>query len=124
MKNAKKILKETEANLVYGTVRLIERENETFLRWASQDFACVIFNLLVEHSSEGKNKASYQFQMLIDCALNEGGSFYLTYHRWARKDQVETAYPQFKEFLERKDHWDPVHLFRSDWYSHYATLFA
>ena len=124
MKNAKKILKETKANLVYGTVRLIERENETFLRWASQDFACVIFNLLVEHSSEGKNKASYQFQMLIDCALNEGGSFYLTYHRWARKDQVEAAYPQFREFLERKDHWDPVHLFRSDWYSHYATLFA
>ena len=102
MRRAKTVLEETEANLVYGTVRLIEQENETFLRWASQDFACVIFNLLVEHSSEGKRKAAQQFQMLIDCALNEGGSFYLTYHRWARRDQVETAYPQFRSFLERK----------------------
>ena len=123
MRRAKTVLEETEANLVYGTVRLIEQENETFLRWASQDFACVIFNLLVEHSSEGKRKAAQQFQMLIDCALNEGGSFYLTYHRWARRDQVETAYPQFRSFLERKSLWDPTNLFSSDWYNHYSELF-
>jgi len=123
MRRAKTVLEETEANLVYGTVRLIEQENETFLRWASQDFACVIFNLLVEHSSEGKRKATQQFQMLIDCALNEGGSFYLTYHRWARRDQVETAYPQFRSFLERKSRWDPTNLFSSDWYNHYSELF-
>ena len=123
MRRAKTVLEETEANLVYGTVRLIEQENETFLRWASQDFACVIFNLLVEHSSEGKRKATQQFQMLIDCALNEGGSFYLTYHRWARRDQVETAYPQFRSFLERKSRWDPTNLFSSDWYNYYSELF-
>ena len=123
MRRAKTVLEETEANLVYGTVRLIEQENETFLRWASQDFACVIFNLLVEHSSEGKRKAAQQFQMLIDCALNEGGSFYLTYHRWARRAQVETAYPQFRSFLERKSRWDPTNLFSSDWYNHYSELF-
>ena len=63
MRSAKTVLEKTEANLVYGTVRLIEEENETFLRWASQDFACVIFNLLVEHSSEGKRKAAQQFPM-------------------------------------------------------------
>ena len=123
MRRAKTVLEETEANLVYGTVRLIAQENETFLRWASQDFACVIFNLLVEHSSEGKRKAAQQFQMLIDCALNEGGSFYLTYHRWARRDQVETAYPQFRSFLERKSRWDPTTLFSSDWYNYYSELF-
>lgn len=124
MRSAKTVLEKTEANLVYGTVRLIEEENETFLRWASQDFACVIFNLLVEHSSEGKRKAAQQFQMLIDCALNEGGSFYLTYHRWARRDQVETAYPQFRAFVEKKSRWDPTNLFNSDWYTHYSELFA
>ena len=124
MRSAKTVLEKPEANLVYGTVRLIEEENETFLRWASQDFACVIFNLLVEHSSEGKRKAAQQFQMLIDCALNEGGSFYLTYHRWARRDQVETAYPQFRAFLEKKSRWDPTNLFSSDWYTHYSELFA
>jgi hypothetical protein len=63
----------THANLVYGTVRLIEAESETLLRWAAQDYACVIFNLLVEHSPEGVARGQAQFRALIDCALAEGG---------------------------------------------------
>ena len=113
----------TQANLVYGTVRLIEAERETLLRWATQDYACVIFNLLVEHSPEGVARGQAQFRALIDCALAEGGSYYLTYHRWARKDQVERAYPQFPEFLRQKRRYDPDEVFASDWLRHYQNMF-
>jgi FAD/FMN-containing dehydrogenase len=113
----------TQANLVYGTVRLIEAENETLLRWASQDYACVIFNLLVEHSPEGVARGQAQFRALIDCALAEGGSYYLTYHRWARKDQMERAYPEFPEFLRQKRRYDPDVVFASDWLRHYQNMF-
>ena len=41
-------------------------------------------------------KSKTQFQALIDCALELDGSYYLTYHRWARMDQLETAYPQLR----------------------------
>ena len=116
MDAARASLLETQANVVYGTVRLIEAEDETMLRWAKQDYACIIFNLLVEHSPDGVDMARTQFRALIDCALDLDGSYYLTYHRWATRDQVERAYPDFGRFLELKDRYDPDGVFTSDWY--------
>lgn len=124
MSNARTTLIKNNSNVVYGTVRLIEKEEESYLRWASEDYACVIFNLLVEHSTEGKLLAMKQFQDLIDCALKENGSFYLTYHRWARKDQIEKAYPQFPQFLEKKEEYDPQNVFTSDWYRYFVDMFS
>lgn len=122
MEAAKRSLLSTGANVVYGTVRLIEAEDETVLRWAKQDYACVIFNLLVEHSDDAIARSKRRFQALIDCALDLGGCYYLTYHRWARKDQLETAYPQFREFMELKGRYDRAGLFDSDWYRHYRDM--
>jgi FAD/FMN-containing dehydrogenase len=122
MQSVRRAIKRTGANVVYGTVRLIEAEEETLLRWARQDYACVIFNLLVEHTPDGLDQGKAQFQALIDCALNEGGSYYLTYHRWARRDQALRAYPEFPRFLRRKQHYDPRGLFDSDWHRHYRKM--
>ena len=105
-------------------MRLIKSEDETFLRWAREDYACVIFNMLVEHSAEGIERAKRHFRALIDCALDQDGCYYLTYHRWARKDQVEKAYPQFREFLQLKEEYDPDHIFTSEWHRHYVEIFA
>lgn len=56
--------------------------------------------------------------------LRRGGSYFLTYHRWARREQVEAAYPQFAELLRRKMAHDPEGRFQSDWWRHYHSLFA
>src|SRR6266404_4187004 len=53
-----------------------------------------------------------------------GGSYYLTYHRYATRKQVEACYPQFAEFLRLKKKYDPDERFQSDWYRHYRTMFA
>ena len=121
------INQEARANafdVIYGTMRLIERDGESFLAWAKEDYACVIFNLRVQHTPKGIAKAQADFQRLIDRALELGGSYYLTYHRWARKDQVLAAYPQFPEFLREKLRYDPDERFQSDWYRHYKAMFA
>jgi FAD/FMN-containing dehydrogenase len=109
--------------VIYGTVRLIRRDAESFLAWAREDFACVIFNLHVEHSEEGVETAAEAFRGLIDLALSFGGSFFLTYHRWARRDQIERAYPRFAEFLRKKDAHDPAGRFQSEWWRHHRNLF-
>ena len=124
MRSIKKVLSSNDANLIYGTVRLIEKESESFLRWAKKDYVCIIFNLLIEHNKEGLIKAKEQFQALIDEALSNNGNFYLTYHRWASKEQVETGYPEFEDFLQAKDKWDPQNSFTSDWHQHYKKLFS
>jgi FAD/FMN-containing dehydrogenase len=111
-------------NVVYGTVRLIEKDDESFLAWAKQNYAATVFNFHVEHSPEGIEKAKKEFQLIIDRALENGGSYFLTYHRWARKDQVLKAYPQMPEFLRLKKKYDPEERFQSDWYRHYREMFA
>jgi FAD/FMN-containing dehydrogenase len=110
--------------IVYGTVRLIERDAESFLPWARDRWACTIFNLHVEHTPGGLERAADAFRALIDLALGHSGSYFLTYHRWARRQQVEAAYPQFADFLRRKLQHDPQERFQSDWWRHYRTMFA
>lgn len=109
-------LRALEADVVYGTVRLIERDDESFLAWAREPWACTVLNLHVEHTSAGIDHAAIAFRRLIDLALERGGSFYLTYHRWATRQQLLTAYPQLPTFLDAKREHDPSELFQSDWY--------
>jgi FAD/FMN-containing dehydrogenase len=111
-------------NLIYGTVRLIRRDDTTFMPWARADFACVIFNLHVDHDARGLVDAGNAFRDLIDIAISYGGSYFLTYHRHATTAQLLACYPQFPLFLAEKRRFDPHELFQSDWYRHYRDGFA
>jgi FAD/FMN-containing dehydrogenase len=111
-------------DVIYGTIRLIERDDETFLPWARDRFACIIFNLHTEHTPEGLERSADAFRRLIDAASSRGGSYFLTYHRWATKEQVLRCYPQFPAFLVKKLEYDPEERFQSDWYRHYRELLA
>src|ERR1700730_9116546 len=124
MEEARLKLREQKAKLIYGTVRLIEKDDESFLRWARQSYACVIFNLHVKHDEAGLQSAARAFRTLIDLGVHYDGSFYLTYHRWATRRQVEICYTQFREFLAQKLVYDPKEVFQSDWYAHYKRLLS
>ena len=124
MEAARVELRKQNANVIYGTVRLIERDDESFLRWAREPYACVIFNLHVTHDRAGLENAANAFRGLIDLGISFGGSYYLTYHRFAAKGQVETCYPRFREFLAMKLKYDPTEVFQSDWYRHYKGMFG
>lgn len=113
-----------DVNVIYGTIRLIERDDESFLPWAKQQYVCVIFNLHTKHSPAGIETSAQAFRRLIDMAIRRGGSYFLTYHRFARRDQVTTCYPQFVEFLQLKRKYDPNERLQSDWYRHYRRMFA
>ncbi|MDH3413151.1 MAG: FAD-binding oxidoreductase [Gammaproteobacteria bacterium] len=110
--------------VIYGTIRLIERDTESFLAWAKQDYVCVVMNLHVDHGPQGITRSAEDFRRIIDRAIELEGNFFLTYHRWATREQVETCYPQMTRFLELKRRYDPDELFQSDWYRHYQSLFA
>ncbi len=110
--------------IVYGTVRLIEQDDESFLAWAKQPYACIIFNLHVVHTPEGIARAGQAFRDLIDLGLTRGGRYYLTYHRHARRAQVEACYSQLPEFLRLKRRYDPDERFQSEWYRYYKQMFA
>ena len=124
MDDVRRDFRENAVNLIYGTVRLIERDRETMLVWARESYACVIFNLHVDHDARGISESAAAFRRLIDIAIHHGGSYFLTYHRHATRSQVRTCYPQFTQFLCAKQLVDPDGVFQSDWYRHYRSRFA
>ncbi len=111
-------------DFIYGTVRLIEPDTETLIAWARERFACVIFNLHVDHDARGLVTSAEAFRRLIDIAIQHGGSYFLTYHRHASADQLRTCYPMFDRFLAAKKCFDPREVFQSDWYRHYRNHFS
>ena len=121
---AAELLRSNRTIVIYGTVRLIEKDDKSFLAWAKQPYACVIFNLLTFHTPLGIEESARSFRGLIDLAIARGGSYYLTYHKFANPEQVMACYPQFKQFLGLKRKYDPTERFQSDWYRHYRKLFA
>jgi FAD/FMN-containing dehydrogenase len=121
---AAELLRSNRTIVIYGTVRLIEKDNESFLAWARKPYACIIFNLLTFHTPTGIEASARAFRGLIDLAIARGGSYYLTYHKFAKPEQVTACYPQFKEFLELKRKYDPAERFQSDWYRYYRKLFT
>ena len=115
-------LRDRQANVIYGTIRLIEQDDETFLNWAQQPYACIVFNLHVEHTEAGIAHAANALRTLIDLAIERDGSYFLTYNKFATPQQLARCYPQFGEFLALKDHYDPDRVFSSDWLRAYTEL--
>lgn len=111
-------------DLVYGTVRLIERDDESVLPWARQPYACTIFNLHVEHTPEGRDAAAETFRRLIDMAIARHGSYYLTYHRHATAAQLLACHPALPEVLRLKRRYDPEERLESEWYRHHRAMLA
>ena len=105
-------------DLVTATVRLIEPDRESALSWAREAYACVRFNLHVEHDSQKILAAVQTFIRLIDLAIAHGGTYYLAHHRFARPDQLLTCHPSLRQFMATKQSLDPEGIFQNDWYQH------
>jgi FAD/FMN-containing dehydrogenase len=109
---------------IYGTIRLIERDDESFLAWAKEPYACTIFNLHTRHTPEGIDHSAAAFRRLIDMAVRRGGSWFLTYHTFGTREQLLRCYPQLPEFFRLKRQYDPNERFQSEWYRHHVALLA
>ena len=124
MRAAAALLRRADPAVVYGTIRLVERDTDTLLAWAREPWACIIFNLHTTHDENGLLKASTAFRSLIDLAREHAGSYYLTYHRFATREQLEGCHPRIREFLAAKLERDREERFQSEWYRHLRALFA
>jgi FAD/FMN-containing dehydrogenase len=116
LRSAARLLSERGSSVIYGTIRLIRKDDETLLPWAREFYTCVIVNLHVDHTPAGIAHAGESFRSLIDLAISRGGSFYLTYHRFIDRSQIVAAYPRIGEFLALQKSRDPSGLFSSTWH--------
>jgi FAD/FMN-containing dehydrogenase len=124
LEEARRALLKSETPLIYGTVRFIEQDRDSFLAWAKKRYACVIFTPHYSGGASAIRKAGEHYRQLAQGATKRGGSFYLTYNHFAARSDMDAAYPQFAEFLQLKRKYDPAELFQSEWYRHYRDLYA
>ena len=117
------ILRSFDTEVIYGTIRAILRDQVSYLPWAKEDYVCIIFNLRTPHTEFGLQRTENTFRALIDASRELGGSFFLTYHRYASVEQVEDCYPKFRDWLGLKKVYDPDEIFTSNWYVHYRDAF-
>ncbi len=62
MAEAADSLRDGDPPVVYGTIRLVERDDEALLTWAREPWACIIFNLHTVHDDEGLAKSADAFR--------------------------------------------------------------
>jgi FAD/FMN-containing dehydrogenase len=124
LEEARRILLTAGTPLIYGTVRFTEQDKDSFLAWAKKRYACVIFSPHTSGETQALRKTGEVCRQIIRAANKRGGSFYLTYNRFATRDELASAYPQFPDFLNLKKQHDPHEIFQSDWYKYYKGLYA
>jgi FAD/FMN-containing dehydrogenase len=116
--------RKNNVDLIFGNIGVIEEDDESFLSYAKKPYATISFHIHTVHSPDGLKRSSEAHRRVIDMAIQRGGSYYLTNHRFATIKQLKACYPQFSQFLRLKKKYDPEELFQSDWYRYYKDMNA
>lgn len=111
-----------DASLLNVTIRAVNEDEDTFLRYADQPLFAFVMLFVQERTPAGEARMEALTRELIDAAIQHGGRYYLPYRLHATPAQFFRAYPQAHEFFELKRHYDPEELFQNQFYIKYGRL--
>lgn len=117
---AREIVKEQKADLLNVTVRDVEPDLDTFLRYADQRMLCLVMLFNQKKTDAGEEQMTALTRALIDAVLDCGGRYYLTYRLHGTHSQIHKAYPQLDQFFSKKREYDPVEIFQNQFYTRYG----
>ena len=116
----RKIIPEENGNLLNVTVRHIEEDTDTFLRYADGPMLSLVMLFNQKRTDEGEASMRKLTRRMIDAALSAGGRYYLPYRLHATPEQFHAAYPMAREFFAKKREYDPDELFQNQFYLKYG----
>ena len=121
MDRFREILLAGDLNVLSSTVRYVKANRTPTLAYApDRDVFAIIQMSNVPLSAEGQDRAARVTRELVDAAIEQGGTYYLTYQLYPTPDQLHRAYPDARRAFERKRHYDPGELFSSQFYERYG----
>ncbi|MEZ5976980.1 MAG: FAD-binding oxidoreductase [Planctomycetota bacterium] len=98
-------------DLLNVTVRSVERDDTTFLRYADGPMLSFVMLFVQERTDAAETAMRDLTRELVDAALEQGGRHYLPYRLHATREQFERAYPTAPAFFAAKRRWDPDGVF-------------
>ena len=116
----RRIIPQHDANLINVTIRVVNEDHDTFLRYADQPMIAFVMLFVQDRTGSGETRMQALTQELIDAALEHEGRYYLPYRLHATPEQFHRAYPQAREFFDRKREYDPEDLFQNRFYIKYG----
>ncbi|MCH9653271.1 MAG: FAD-binding oxidoreductase [Planctomycetes bacterium] len=116
----REIIPRHKQNLLNVTIRQVEVDEDTFLRYADQRLFAFVLLFYQPQTEEGDRKMEAMSVELIEAALQAQGRYYLPYRLHATPEQFHRAYPQAKQFFELKRDYDPQELFQNQFYRKYG----
>lgn len=116
----KKILLENKMNVISFTVRYIKANNEIYMPYAPNEDAFAVIQMSnVGLSEKDQAKAEKATQKIVDAAVKNSGTYYLTYQLYPTKEQMRKAYPNADLFFQKKLDYDPNEIFVNNFYEKY-----
>ena len=107
-------------NLLNVTVRAVNEDKDTFLRYADRPMMAFVMLFVQERTPAGDARMQALTRELIDAAIEHEGRYYLPYRLHATREQFDRAYPRSREFFDRKREYDPEELFQNHFYLKYG----
>jgi len=108
------------ANLLNVTIRTVHQDTVTALPYAKEDMFGFVLYFNVKFNDRDNEILKKTTVELIDAAHQAGGTYYLPYQLFYSREQLEKAYPEFKEFLVAKKKFDREELFTNTFYETYG----
>lgn len=102
---------------LYGiSVRRYLADGDSFLCWATRDWAGVQLRYGVKPTLGAGVRAAEIRRLLLGMALARGGSFPIRDPRHATPEQLQACYPMLGAFLAEKRRADPAERLQNAWY--------
>jgi FAD/FMN-containing dehydrogenase len=117
---AKDLIRKNHADLLNVTVREVDTDPDTLLRYADQPMIAFVMFFSQRRTALEDQAMQKTTRGLIDAALSVGGRYYLPYRLHASMEQFKQAYPQSGAFFAPKRKYDPHETFDNEFYLKYA----
>jgi FAD/FMN-containing dehydrogenase len=120
LQELRKIVPANHGDLLNITVRDVNKDTDTFLRYADKNMLSLVMLFSQTRDAAGETQMSKMTQEMVAAVLRHDGKYYLPYRLHATQEQFFEAYPQAKKFFELKRKYDPDELFQNEFYLKYG----
>lgn len=119
LKDIKPILLRSKLDLLNITIRAVNKDEDTFMNYATQDVFGFVFLFNQKKTEKEESEMKILTNQLVDVAIKNNGTFYLPYRLHISKEKMRKVYPQADDFFKLKKKYDPEELFQNQFYKHY-----